>query len=150
MDRIQEICTKYDVALAYLFGSRQEYGISLLQGKRVEVPDAESDIDVGVLFTTLPEDTLTTYVHLSLELQDIFSPSQADLLFLHEVDHLMQLEVIRGVCIYSVNEEVRESYEEKVMMMAADELEIFKRNEKDLFEAIEHGYFEFEYQADRG
>jgi hypothetical protein len=36
------------------------------------------------------------------------------------------------------------------MMFAADEIEIFKRNEKDFFEAIDHGYFEFEYQADRG
>jgi hypothetical protein len=34
-------------------------------------------------------------------------------------------------------------------MFAADELEIFKLNEKDLFEAIENGYFEFEYKADR-
>ena len=78
------------------------------------------------------------------------SPFAADLLFLHEVDHLIQLEVIRGVCIYSLNEDPREMYEEKVMMMASDELQIFKLNEKDLFEAIDSGYFEFEYKVDRG
>jgi hypothetical protein len=35
------------------------------------------------------------------------------------------------------------------MMFASDELEIFKLNEIDLLEAIDHGYFEFEYKADR-
>ena len=34
-------------------------------------------------------------------------------------------------------------------MFASDELEIFKLNERDLFEAIDNGYFEFEYKADR-
>lgn len=37
----------------------------------------------------------------------------------------------------------------KVMMFASDEIEILKLNEKDMFEAIEDGYFEFEYKADR-
>ena len=121
----------------------------MLKGKPVEIQDTESDIDFGVLFVYLPEDPLTTYAHLSLELQDLVSPFRADLLFLHEVDHLIQLEVIRGICIYSLNEGLREEYEEKVMMMASDELQIFKLNENDLFEAIEDGYFEFEYKADR-
>lgn len=121
----------------------------MLKGKPVEIQDSESDIDFGVLFVSMPEDPLTTYAHLSLELQDIVSPFRADLLFMHEVDHLIQLEVIRGICIYSLNERLREEYEEKVMMMASDEMEIFKLNENDLFEAIEDGYFEFEYKADR-
>ena len=84
-----------------------------------------------------------------LELQSLISPFEADLLFLHEVDHLIQLEAIKGINIYSVDEEYRESYEEKVMMFSSDELEIFKRNEVDFFEAIDNGYFEFEYKANR-
>lgn len=121
----------------------------MLLGNPIETVDAESDIDFGVLFVSLPANPLKTYAHLSIELQDIVSPFRVDLLFLHEVDHLIQLEVIQGRCIYSLNDELRESYEERVMMMAGDELEIFKRNEKDLFEAIEDGYFEFEYKAHR-
>lgn len=35
-------------------------------------------------------------------------------------------------------------------MFASDEFEVFKLNENDLLEAIEDGYFEFEYKADRG
>jgi hypothetical protein len=36
------------------------------------------------------------------------------------------------------------------MMFASDEREIFKLNERDFLEAIDNGYFEFKYKADRG
>lgn len=148
MKQVEEICKKYDVALCYIFGSRQEKGKDILEEKQTKMDDIESDIDFAVLFRTLPENALKTYASLSLELQDITSPFKADLLFLHEVDHLIQLEAIKGINIYSIDEGFREDYEEMVMMFASDELEIFKLNEKDMFEAIDNGYFEFEYKAD--
>jgi predicted nucleotidyltransferase len=148
MKMINNICKKYKVALCYIFGSQKEIGRSLLEGKNGEITDAESDIDFAVLFETLPLNSLETYARLSLDLQDLLSPFKADLLFLHEVDHLIQLEAIKGFNIYSSNDEFKETYEEKVMMFASDELEIFKLNEKDFLEAIDNGYFEFKYQAD--
>ena len=150
MKQIEQICKKYNVVLCYIFGSQKEDGKTLLEGKHVELTDPESDIDFAVLFTTPPQNSLEVYASLSLDLQDLVSPFKADLLFLHEVDHLIQLEAIKGINIYSLDEEYREAYEEKVMMFASDELEIFKLNERDLLEAIDNGYFEFEYKADRG
>ena len=147
MKQINEICNKYNVGLCYIFGSQKEEGKSLLEGKHVDLTDAESDIDFAVSFTTTPQNSLEVYASLSLDLQDLVSPFKADLLFLHEVDHLIQLEVIKGINVYSVDEEYRDTYEEKVMMFASDELEIFKLNERDLLEAIDNGYFEFEYEA---
>jgi predicted nucleotidyltransferase len=147
MGKVKEICKKYNITLCYLFGSQQNNGKAILEGKHVEMVDAESDIDFAVLFMMPPENTLETYASLSADFQELVSPFRADLLFLHEVDHLIQLEAINGINIYAINNDFRESYEEKVMMLASDELEIFKLNEKDLFEAIENGYFEFEYKA---
>lgn len=149
MKQIKELCGKYTIALCYLFGSQQEQGMAVLEGRHLEVTDPESDIDFAVLFKTKPENSLETYASLSLALQELVSPFKADLLFLHEVDHLIQLEAIKGINIYSFDDEFRDEYEERVMMFAADELEILKLNEKDLFEAIDNGYFEFEYKADR-
>ena len=147
MKSIEKICKKYHISLCYLFGSQKEIGKAILEGKEAMMLDDASDIDFGVLFRTLPKDPLKTYAGLCLEFQEIVSPFKADLLFLHEVDHLIQLEVIKGINIYSIDDVFREEYEEKVMMHASDETEIFKLNEKDLFEAIEDGYFEFEYKA---
>jgi len=149
MKQIEDICKKYDLGLCYIFGSQKEEGKALLEGKYLKPKDPESDIDFAVLFTIPPQNSLEVYASLSIDLQDLVSPFRADLLFLHEVDHLIQLEAIKGINVYSVDEEYRKSYEEKVMMFASDELEIFKRNEADFFEAIDNGYFEFEYKADR-
>lgn len=149
MKRIEKLCGKYNIALCYLFGSQQEQGMAVLEGRQFEVTDPESDIDFAVLFKTQPENNLDTYASLSLALQELVYPFKADLLFLHEVDHLIQLEAIKGINIYSFDDAFREEYEERVMMFAADEFEILKLNEKDLFEAIDNGYFEFEYKADR-
>jgi predicted nucleotidyltransferase len=147
MEKIDEICKKYNIALCYLFGSQKEKGKAILEGKHVEMVDAESDIDFAVLFIKPPGHALETYASLSLDLQELVSPFRADLLFLHEVDHLIQLEAINGINIYAIDNDFRDACEEKVMMLASDELEIFKLNEKDLFEAIENGYFEFKYKA---
>lgn len=141
------ICEKYNIALCYIFGSQAETGKAMLERKTAELTDSESDIDFAVLFKKIPQNILKTYANLSLEFQELVTPFKADLLFLHEVDHLIQLEAIKGICIYSADDEFRESYEEKAMMFASDELEIFKLNERDMFEAIENGYFEFEYKA---
>ena len=149
MKQIEEISKKYDLALCYIFGSQKENGRALLEGKHINITDPESDIDFAVLFTTPPQNSLEVYASLILELQDLVSPFKADLLLLHEVDHLIQLEAIKGINVYTKDEVYREAYEEKVMMFASDELEIFKRNETDFFEAIDNGYFEFEYKADR-
>lgn len=150
MKQIEEICKRHNLSLCYIFGSQKEEGKALLEGKQVEITDTESDIDFAVLFVKPPENPLEAYAYLSLDLQDVVYPFKADLLFLHEVDHLIQLEAIKGINIYSIDDSLREAYEEKVMMFASDELQIFKLNEKDLFEAIDNGYFEFEYKADRG
>lgn len=150
MKQIEEICKRHNLALCYIFGSQKEEGKALLEGKQVEMVDTESDIDFAVLFIKPPENLLEAYASLSLDLQDVVYPFKADLLFLHEVDHLIQLEALKGINIYSIDDVFREAYEEKVMMFASDELQIFKLNEKDLFEAIDDGYFEFEYKADRG
>lgn len=149
MNEIQKICKRYNVALCDIFGSQKQQGKALLEGKHLEPTDPESDIDFAVLFTNPPQNTLDVYASLSLDLQDLVSPFKSDLLFLHEVDHLIQLEAIKGINIYAIDERYKDIYEEKVLMFASDELVIFKLNEKDLLEAIENGYFEFEYEADR-
>ncbi len=147
MEKIEQICRSYGIALCYLFGSKVDEGLRLLKGERIEPEDPESDIDFAVLFIKPPEDPLKTYALLSLEFQEVVSPFRADLLFLHEVDHLLQLEAIQGINVYAIDKKIREDYEEKVLMFASDELEIMRFNEKDMFEAIEDGYFEFEYKA---
>jgi hypothetical protein len=67
---------------------------------------------------------------------------------MNEQDSLFQYEIIKGIRIYAKNEEFADEYEELIMKKAADLA--FKQKEfiKDFLEAIENGYFQFEYKAD--
>lgn len=150
MKSIIDICERYDIALCYLFGSQKKQGFACLEGAKIVVEDPESDIDFAVSFISEPENAVNTYAKLSMDLGEIVFPFQADLLFLHEVDHLIQLEAIQGINVYAVDGTVRDSYELKVMAFAGDETVIFKKNEKDFIEAVRNGYFQFEYQAHPG
>lgn len=150
MKRMISICERFGIALCYLFGSQQQQGLACLQGAEIEAQDPESDIDVAVVFIAKPHNAVDTYAKLSLEFGELFLPFHLDLVFLDEVDHLIQFEAIQGINIYSKDDSTRDTYESKVMAFAGDESFIFKQNERDFLEALRDGYFEFEYQAHSG
>jgi predicted nucleotidyltransferase len=147
---INSLCAQNGISLCYLFGSRQQEGLARLRGDQVQIDDPESDIDFAVFFISPPESPLLTYAKLSIDLEELVSPYQADLVFLHEVDHMIQLEAIQGINIFAADDEFREDYEAKVMAFAADETIIQQKNEKDFLEAVRDGYFEFKYEAASG
>ena len=150
MKNIDHISEQYGIALCYLFGSQKKQGLACLKGEKIEVEDAESDIDFAVSFISTPENVVETYAKLSVELGALVFPFQADLVFLHEVDHLIQLEAIQGINIFAVDGTVKDNYELQVMAFASDETVIFKNNEKDFLEAVRDGYFKIKYQANPG
>ena len=152
MDDLDVIMNRYGAALCYLFGSQAAAGVKRLQdlhghGGDATEADPESDVDFAVHFADPPADALNTYAFLSLDLQGLVAPMRADLLFLHEVDPLIRLEAIRGTCVYAMSQEFQLTYEEDVLRCAADALALFRRNEEDFLDALQHGYFNFEYQA---
>ena len=64
---------------------------------------------------------------------------------MHEMDTLFQYEIIKGIRIYEKDELYADDFEEGIMKRAEDL--IFKRRilNNEIMEAIEDGYFEFEY-----
>jgi hypothetical protein len=64
---------------------------------------------------------------------------------MHEVDIFLQYEIIRGVRIYEADASLAELFEERIMKSAGD-LVVKKRTmDYEIMEAIEDGYFQFEY-----
>jgi len=64
---------------------------------------------------------------------------------MHEVNPLLQYEIIKGRRIYERDEFSADEFEERIMKMAEDLSFKKKIFDKDIMEAIENGYFEFEY-----
>ncbi|MEW6417456.1 MAG: nucleotidyltransferase domain-containing protein [Nitrospirota bacterium] len=141
---IKTIAEKYGLMLVYLFGSHVNKGKKYLEGEYV-VPDAFSDLDVAVAFENPPAEAIKTYGILYKEISGIFDPFNIDLIFMHEVDTLFQYEIIKGIRIYEKDEFCADEFEEGIMKRVEDLL--FKKRilNNEIIEAIEDGYFEFEY-----
>jgi len=143
-NKIHTVARDYNLSLIYLFGSQAIPGNQYLKGIEV-IPDGLSDLDIAVTFRTLPTMAMETYGHLYRIMGKIFDPFDIDLLFLHEVDILLQYEIIKGERIYEADEFLADQFEENIMKLAGDLM--FKKRimDREIMEAIEDGYFQFEY-----
>ena len=141
---LAELFRKHRVKIAYLFGSLADEGLKYLKGEEV-TPDTVSDLDVAIAFESSQSELIKRYGILYTEISDIFEPFNIDLIFMHEVDTLFQYEIIKGIRIYEKDELYADDFEEGIMKRAEDL--IFKRRilNNEIMEAIEDGYFEFEY-----
>jgi len=143
-DRIKAIARKYGITLVYLFGSEAERGRIYFEGGKV-TPHPFSDLDVAVAFEKALPEPMETYGRLYREISEIFVPFNVDLLFMQEVNTLFQHEIIRGIRIYAREESDADEFEEGIMKRSEDLL--FKKRilDRDIMEAVENGYIEFEY-----
>lgn len=143
MEKMREIAERYGLTLIYLFGTQAETGSRHLKGEAV-TPDRFSDLDIAVQFKMLPED-IDIYGNLYIELSELFGPFDIDIVFIHEVDTFFCYEIISGIRVYEKSEKDADRFEEDVLKRAGDLYFKKKAFDKDAMEAIEDGYFPFEY-----
>lgn len=146
LPNLKEVAERFDCILIYFFGSHAEKGRRFLEGKDVR-PDSFSDLDVAVAFRNPPTEAIKIYGEIYKEISEVLEPFNIDLVFVHELDTLFQYEVIRGVRVYEKDERLTDAFEEGVMKWTEDL--IFKKRilDREIMEAIENGYIEFEYSA---
>ena len=126
-EAVKSICDKYNIALCYLFGSNAERVYSFLNKAASELitvnNDPLTDLDIGiVMHESLPgaDKRYQLYGEISNELTDIFKPLIIDLSFLEENHSVFQVEALKGYCIYAVQENFKDVYEEMILRRAAD------------------------------
>jgi len=143
-DKIHTLAEAYDLSLVYLFGSQAATGNQYLKGIEV-TPDDTSDLDIAVAFQNPPVLPMETYGHLYRNMGKIFDPFDIDLIFMCEVDTLLQCEIIKGVRIYEADEFLADQFEERIMKLTGDLIVKKRIMDCEIMEAIEDGYFQFEY-----
>jgi len=143
ISRLNKLFKKYEVILAYLFGSQKDSGLKYIKEQEVTIEEA-SDLDIGILLKNLPVNMYKLYGNLYYDLSIIFEPFNIDIVFLHEVNSLLKFEIIKGPRIYTLDEKFADEYEENVMKFASDLSFKRKMFEEDFLEALENGYFEIE------
>ena len=142
--RIEAIAEKYGLRFVYFFGSEAEKGRVYLEKGKV-TPFPFSDLDVAVAFEKALAEPMETYGHLYKEISETLDPFDVDLVFMQDVNTLFKYEIIRGVRIYVRDEFDADEFEEEIMKRSEDLLVKKRRLDRDIMEAVENGYIEFEY-----
>lgn len=141
---ISNIAEQFGCVLIYLFGSQADKGMRYLEGEDV-IPDAFSDLDIAVAFSNPPVEPIEVYGDMYKELSKILVPFNIDLVFMHEVNVLFRYEIIKGLRIYERDEFLADEFEEGIMKQAEDLMSKKRIFDREILEAIENGYSEFEY-----
>jgi transcriptional regulator with XRE-family HTH domain len=137
IEKLRDICQKYNIALVYIFGSQKENSLKLLNGEKVDIKDPLADIDVGIVFIHSIEDIperYKIYSNIYNDFEDLFLPYHLDLVFLQECHSVFQSEALLGICVYSISEEFKDEYEMMVLRRAADFKYVLDKYAEDALE----------------
>lgn len=129
-EQLDRLCREHGLLAVYLFGSRADDGLRLLQGETV--PGEGSDLDVGIVFRDRSFDPKVLY-SLSGELEDVFSPLRVDVVPLQRLDALFQFSAIDGHRIAATDPEKADLYELAIMSRAEELLPIQRQLELERF-----------------
>ena len=144
INNVRDIAERYGCNIIYLFGSQMDNGDRYLRGESVAIEQC-TDLDIAVCFEIPPLDIYKIYGSLYKVFSEMFEPFKVDILFMHEVDTLFQYGVIKGIRIYEKDADAADQFEEGVIKRAGDLLYKKRIFDKEIMEAVEDGYFEFEY-----
>jgi predicted nucleotidyltransferase len=127
---LEGLLRRYDVAAAYLFGSRADDGLRSLAGEALD--GSGSDLDVAVRFRGGLRDFLALS-SLQMGLDDLFEPLRVDLVPMERLDALFQARAIDGHRIFAADATEADLYELYILNRAADLLPLQRAREQEIF-----------------
>lgn len=122
LQRIKQVCRKFQVKALYAFGSRSTEVFQFIQGDAPHIQPTESDLDIGAL--THRALSVDEKVSLTLRLEELFNAPRVDLVILQEADAFLAANIIRGERLYAEDSYLADEYELFVLRRAGDLVEL--------------------------
>ncbi|MEM7480928.1 MAG: nucleotidyltransferase domain-containing protein [Acidobacteriota bacterium] len=114
---LDAFCREHGLLAVYLFGSRADDGLRILESGTVSAEG--SDLDLGVVFLDHAFDVLKLS-DLQVAFEERFAPLEVDVVALQRVDALFQWRAIQGHRIGTGDSTRADLWELKVMRMAEE------------------------------
>ena len=130
---IIDICSRYEIADLYVFGSRSREIVQRCANIPVQSKN-DSDIDIGVLPVYMKTWTPEKRIDLTIELEEIFMTRRIDLVMLSEAAPFLALDIIRGELLYTNDADCQARYELFILRRAGDLTPFKKARSKMILE----------------
>jgi predicted nucleotidyltransferase len=118
LQKIEQICRRYQLKALYVFGSRSAEMLRAIQEEQYQLAPSQSDLDIGVLSHS--PFSIEDKVSLTFELEDLFGLPGIDLFVLQEVDAFLAANIMRGERIFAEDSYLADEYELFVLRRAGD------------------------------
>lgn len=129
---LERVAREHGLLSVYLFGSRADDGLMLLEDQ--PVAGEGSDLDVGVVYRGREEPEFRRLGALQVGFEDVFDPLPVDLVPLQRVDALFQFQAMdQGHRVLATDSDAADYYELYVMNRAEELLPIQRRLEEETF-----------------
>jgi uncharacterized protein len=120
-EKLCEIADRYQIHLAYAFGSRTNEVRDLLNGLAELAKNGTSDVDIGVKVSPRPAAmSVKEKVNLATDLEELLGVSRIDLVILSEADPFLAANVVRGERIFCKDPHLADEYELYILRRAGD------------------------------
>lgn len=129
-EMLKAICGRHGVLAVYLFGSRADDGVAILDGRTVDAKG--SDLDVGIVFDSGYVD-FGTLALLQVGMEDLFEPLRVDLVPLQRVDGIFRFHAVDGHLVFAQDATRVNFYELEVMRRAAELVPIQRSIEREIY-----------------
>lgn len=118
-ERLNQIAQEFGLDIIYAFGSHAKEAFEWIEGERSELDiSSGSDLDIGVKPSPGTRLSARDKVLLSMSLEDLFSVTKIDVVFIPEVDAFLAANIIREERVYC--EYTGDEYELYVLRRAGD------------------------------
>ena len=117
---LNQICDKYQIDILYVFGSRSEEIMTLINEKNKISNLSGSDVDIGVKISPRVNLSIEQKVLLTQELEELFCALRVDLVCLTEADPFLAAKIIRGERLYARDKYLADEYNLYVLRRAGD------------------------------
>ena len=119
-EALERLCSLFDVAILYAFGSQARNVRDWVEGHIDALPNVNSDIDIGVKGTPGKNWPVAEKVRLSIALEDLLNCSKVDLVILSEADPFLAAEIIRGERLFALDEYEADEFDLYILRRAGD------------------------------
>ncbi len=118
--QLQGICTRFGVALLYVFGSRAQEVLDWLEARQPALTPGPSDVDIGAKALSGRQWKLQDKVELALALEDLLGVYRVDLVNFDDADPFLAANIVRGERLFAVDELQADEYDLYVLRRAGD------------------------------
>jgi uncharacterized protein len=119
--RLRKIAEEFNLHIIYAFGSHSKEVYKWVKGnaQSLTIPFS-SDVDIGVKPAPSKALSVKEKVTVSMELEDLFSVSNVDLLEISEVDPFVAANIVRGERLYCKDVYEADEYDLYILRRAGD------------------------------